>query len=340
MFRLTGNPIAQDKWVLSSALQKLIRRGLTDHAVEVAHQLEVVSPGYVRRRLPVIAFEEVGLADGDACLEAVMRCRRADLQSGSDSATAEAVRALSNAVKSRTSCDAACLLEGDPQIQAAIARLAEAMDSDLLAIAANGAMPWGDRAAALGRLLNRRIRKRAAPPMVIDAVADLFGLPEAGSALLRLATTEPSMTAMLPLAFEAIRLSSGLVDEAGLPGSSELVNGVPLCALDMYCRTGRRVLARFVRESPEVQRLHREWRGPHSLLKAVSFAVFHCDSCALTRHVVAARATELREQIETLELAKHGVCGTERRDLYEAIKTDSGVLATLRTTALEALPCQ
>lgn len=341
MFLLSGMSIVRDKWILSSALQKLVRRGLTDAAVDVAQQLEVVSPGYFRRRFPVIAYEEVGLADGEACLEAVMLCRRADRWSGLDSPIAEAVRVLSRAVKSRAACDAACLLESDPDIQISLARQAGTSDSELLGVAASRAQPWGNRAAALARLLIRRTRGCAVQPSAIDAVVEVFALPMSAKVLLGLGTSaDPGMAAMLPLAYEAIQSPSGFVDEVGLPGSSDLVNGVPLCSVDMHSRTGRQALARFVRESPEVRRLQREWRGPPGLLRAVSFAVFHVDSSALSRHVVAAGAIELREKIETLELALQGLTGEKRGALYGAIKADAKLLAAVRTAALEALQCQ
>ena len=52
-----------DKWVLSSAVQKLIRPGNSDRAIHCALRLLQFDPSYLRRRLPVIAYEDIGLGN-------------------------------------------------------------------------------------------------------------------------------------------------------------------------------------------------------------------------------------------------------------------------------------
>jgi replication-associated recombination protein RarA len=44
-------------------LQKAIRRGRVDYAVAAADSLVVLEPDYVASRLPVIAYEDIGVAD-------------------------------------------------------------------------------------------------------------------------------------------------------------------------------------------------------------------------------------------------------------------------------------
>jgi hypothetical protein len=54
---------------VASALQKCIRRGLADDALFWATELDLASYGeYVRKRVRIIASEDVGLADNSACL--------------------------------------------------------------------------------------------------------------------------------------------------------------------------------------------------------------------------------------------------------------------------------
>src|SRR5689334_11289090 len=58
-----------DKWLLSSAVQKLIRRGLTELAVSTALGLHTLDPAYLPRRLPIIAFEDIGTGNPEACFD-------------------------------------------------------------------------------------------------------------------------------------------------------------------------------------------------------------------------------------------------------------------------------
>lgn len=67
-------PETTDKWLLSSALQKLIRRGRSIDAVVVAHRLHAVDPRYLPRRLPIIAVEDIGVGDLVCCHDAFTLC--------------------------------------------------------------------------------------------------------------------------------------------------------------------------------------------------------------------------------------------------------------------------
>src|SRR5258708_39704820 len=58
-----------DKWLLSSAVQKLIRRGLAEQAVKTALALHTLDPAYLPRRLPIIAFEDISVGDLEVCFD-------------------------------------------------------------------------------------------------------------------------------------------------------------------------------------------------------------------------------------------------------------------------------
>jgi len=146
------------------------------------------------------------------------------------------------------------------------------------------------------------------------------------------------MAVMLPLSVEAWASPRKVVDSPGLPGSDESVRGIPLCALDMYSRAGRGALSAFCKSSSEVRRFRASCRTASDLQKAVAMAVFHLDSCHLTRHVVTATSDELRQRIEILELARFGISADERPHLYRAITADAGVLNRARDRVLRGLP--
>jgi hypothetical protein len=53
----------QHKWRASSGMQKAIRQGNVETALRMAQGLFSLDPEYLWRRLPVIAMEDVGVAD-------------------------------------------------------------------------------------------------------------------------------------------------------------------------------------------------------------------------------------------------------------------------------------
>ena len=63
---LPNEPIAADPWVVSSLLQKSIRRGETEIAQRAAFTLFKLRGSAIWRRFMVIAFEDVGIGSVDA----------------------------------------------------------------------------------------------------------------------------------------------------------------------------------------------------------------------------------------------------------------------------------
>ena len=62
----------RDRWILTSLLQKAIRRGRVDYAVAAADSLVALEPDYVASRLPVIAYEDIGVADLPTLLASII----------------------------------------------------------------------------------------------------------------------------------------------------------------------------------------------------------------------------------------------------------------------------
>ena len=105
-------PSVVNRWVLTSALQKLVRRGLADEAKAVALALHHLDPQYLRRRLPIIALEDVSLGDVEACCDVISLCSHSRWWKTNPAVTISyAVEVLSLSVKSRVACDAFCLTE-------------------------------------------------------------------------------------------------------------------------------------------------------------------------------------------------------------------------------------
>jgi len=63
-------------YLAKSALQKCVRRGMVEHALRHAWYMECFSEGSVRKRLPVIAVEDIGLADTDLVAMVIERAAK------------------------------------------------------------------------------------------------------------------------------------------------------------------------------------------------------------------------------------------------------------------------
>jgi hypothetical protein len=61
--------VISDKYLLSSALQKCIRRGAAVQSIAIAVRLHQIDPAYLPRRIPIIALEDIGLGDTLVCQE-------------------------------------------------------------------------------------------------------------------------------------------------------------------------------------------------------------------------------------------------------------------------------
>ena len=131
-----------DKWLLSSAVQKLIRRGRAEQAVKTALALHALDPAYLPRRLPIIAFEDIGIGNLEGCFDTlhVFGTQRFS----TDISEPDRLRLIANlvfrlawSVKSRTGCDIFCLAHADQSTSTAAARFSRSSERCLVAMAAD-----------------------------------------------------------------------------------------------------------------------------------------------------------------------------------------------------------
>lgn len=99
--------VREDKWKLASQLQKAIRHGQSDVAVQAARDLHGVEPAYLRYRLAVIAVEDVAAGSPEIVEDAFSGgWRKADVAARGDLPFLERVVAgFAAASKDRTPCD-------------------------------------------------------------------------------------------------------------------------------------------------------------------------------------------------------------------------------------------
>lgn len=338
-------PGVEDKWVLSSALQKLIRRGQPLQAINVGLRLHEIDPDYLPRRLPVIAIEDVGIGDLLVCRDVLLTCSATRWWRAEASRTiAFLVDSLARAVKSRTACDVLCLAEAHRAAPPMMAALLAATPSQLVGIATNRGRPRLERMNALRLLGGVTVRQGARYVQVsrcdlraLDQVACELELPPLIRWLMSQNRKTGNLASMLPIVVEA---ASGRVVRKGgdFPHSLDTVSGVPLCGIDMFSEVGRGALREFFLTSASFKNFAAQHIKSPRPMQLFNMALFHAESSILDRYLAAPALDRLTLEVEHEEMGHLGMTDPEHRtELRDLILADAGRLASIRRQRLAPL---
>lgn len=338
-------PVFEDKWVLSSALQKLIRRGKPLQAINIGLRLHQLDPGYLSRRLPVIAIEDVGIGDLSVCRDVLLTCSATRWwRAEASRAIAFLVGAMARAIKSRSACDAVCLAEAHRGAPPLMASLLAATPSQLVGIAANRGRPRLERMNALRLLGGVTVRQGARYVQVsrcdlraLDQVACELELPPMVRWLMSQNRKTGNLACMLPIVVEAA--SERVVRQGGdFPHSLDALSGVPLCSVDMFSEVGRGALREFFLSSTSFKNFAaRHIKSPRPI-RLFNMALFHAESAILDRYLAAPALDRLTLEVEHEEMGHLGMTDPEHRmELRDLILADAGRLASIRRKRLAPL---
>jgi hypothetical protein len=352
-FRERGVPA--DKWLLSSAAQKLIRRGRAEQAVKTALALHALDPAYLPRRLPIIAFEDIGIGNLIACFDIlhVFRSQRfavATSEPERRQILANLVYRLARSVKSRTACDIFCLAHVDQNISTAAAKFSRSSEQCLIAMASDRAAEVTSRALALHLLSGMSVQEgrwhrtlSRFNPGALRAVAKKLHLPPVVASMLIEGRNTSGLAAMLPLVVEAVADATDLQTKHITEGEPKAlaekpILGLPAYSADMYTRVGKSAIAEF---SGAIRQKHPRFfetipdARTHS--KLVGMAIFHAEGSKLDRWLENKILAQYRERVEHAELHVRGLPDPESREqLYRLLETECRLLWQIRRTHLRA----
>lgn len=314
---LQSKPIVADPWIVSSLLQKSIRRGEVEIAQRAALTLFKMRGAGIWRRFMVIAFEDVGIGSVDAVtmtvaagsdaanrkasggdlrvaahlagvLAGAPKDRSADHLTGAKDhpALAEFARATANAAVV-TALSSVCDMTLDLPHRAVAARFASGVGE--------GSEHKGD----LGKLLT---------------VFCGLGVPEDLVAATHIAagTREP-ITVMVPLIWLAAdKGQQRSVSDCSVPPLAK-VGDVPLYALDMHTRLGREAIWRFACENDSARTCLERFVPASRRRRAVNVAAFYADAAPVARRLMWDQSMSLETFGTERDLLFAG--GTSRRHL-------------------------
>ena len=338
---LAETPIAVDPWVVSSLLQKSIRRSETEIAGRAAYTFVKLKGSAIWRRLTVIAFEDIGIGSVDALTMIVAAADDSAWRKnhGGDLKLAvHLVGVLSEAPKDR-SADYLCGARDHP----ALAGFAQAMANTALKSRLSHVHDQ-----ALG-LPQRAIATLSAPGIGsrgeisrgtggLDALLAVFrelGVPEelvAATGIAAARTREP-ITVMVPLLWLAARNSKQQVCNFAIP-SLVKSGDVPLYALDKHTRLGRDAIWRFACENNSVRACLARFVPASQRRSAAYVAAFYVDAAPIARRLMWDQSQALEAFGIERDLLHAGVPADGIQPLLAAMRASLGHINELRAQVL------
>jgi hypothetical protein len=253
-------PLFPDVHVISSCLQKSLRRGDVGVALTAARLLLRLEPERLWRRLCVCAFEEFGLVDLSmtARVVAVSQSRAFRALQGEERVLVHLIERLCASPKDRRLDDLYAL---GSVVQTQPEQLRSLEEGPLAAVVA----PLVHQTARLIGSCERAVPRRSFRAIAVQGCETALrtmlrdGLVDEGLAALCLAGVRQSrclLPMLLPLAIEATESCGGLGEAVAvaLPAVPSF-GGMPAYAFDGFTRLGREVLVKLGKSEPRLMAL-------------------------------------------------------------------------------------
>jgi len=335
--------IPVDAEIISSLLQKSIRRGETSLAQFAARRLLAQRGADVWRRLLVIAFEDVGIGAPDLLIEAVSIAADPNSRKrlgGNEASAVHLADLLAAAPKDRSSDYLICAALFHPRLRSIRLALQRAPLTDCLtvvedaewglperAVAAwlGSGIPWLGERGEEGDLLALLdcYRQLGVPDGLVDAVG--IAAHKTGEAI----------TILVPLLWLAAGGGSFHVHQSPVP-PLQAAAGVPLYALDLDTRLGRAAIARFALENRSVRAFLEANVRPLRWAEAVQMAAFYVDGMPVAKRLDWPASYELEVLGRQTCLSRAGVRRDAQEDLCAVISENLEHLNEIRAAELLA----
>jgi hypothetical protein len=277
----------------------------------------LAEPDYVAARLPIIAYEDVGVADLTCLLWTKQAAATIPVQTQTERrkiATAIAGR-LADALKSRTACDILCLTNCSPEATQYADDLVRLGLTDWIDAATTSTQPLIKRAVAWRFILGlaaggRRpnIAVAGSRNAVLATVAEAMQLPMGLVAAIQAGTGTHNLHAALALAHELLYSTSEVRIKHGnsSPIAGRVAGGLMLCALDMYTRAGRTAYRRVLSSAPRLVAMLRRYAPHGDPVECVGMLMFHAEGSLLSRGVESPASAEVQVEVEQAEAMSAG----------------------------------
>ena len=314
--------LPREKWLLASQLQKAIRRGLSDFAYATASILCEVDRRYVVRRLPVIAYEDIGVAN-PPLLALVKHALRAAPSILSSQDAADLVGGIASVLaaspKSRTACDIASLVAVHLS-SADIGKRISTLRQDAIAeTAANRDAPLIERAIAWRHLATRRrfiedfVKPHDGPDWSFASLlasGRAMHVPDEVLRLVMIGQGTYDLNCYLPLAHETV--FGNVAHSVNTARAKHTTSFGPIleCAVDIYTRIGQSAYRKLVASQSGLRKLLDMHLRRSNRVRAVGTLLFYLEGSLLDQSIVSDASKALLAEVEKEEARDCGFVTT------------------------------
>lgn len=316
-------PLPINPWLAMSLLQKAIRRGHNDWAQAATATLLETSPDRFWRRINVIAFEDIGVADRNVIglTVAALHGKRWRRQNGGDAQIAAyLVDVMCEAEKCRAADDLATACEWHPHGESdrlcltfkPIPELLDHIDGSGSLITKALAL-WF--AIGTNRHGSENLRERRGEPYpVFDALCER-GFDNEAVEIAREGYKKGAgiLAALHVPLVQAAREQPTEVRADNIP-SDELTNEIPCWVLDMHTREGKGALARYRKRHTEFNKWLDDKIDPRRRQHTLYRMLFSVESGLVDRRFSWEKADRLSAMVET------EICGIHPDEMREGLR--------------------
>ncbi|MCE8006164.1 hypothetical protein [Aestuariivita sp.] len=290
-------PPPMSPWIAASLLQKAIRRGDVPPTQLAVSSLMMTDPTRFWRRLGVIAFEDIGLANLPLVGQVTIAQRGKTFRRGFGGEARVAMGLatdLARSAKNRAADDLLCVLTDHPMIAGLTQKLAAMSERQLLGVVA-GCGDTTTRCVAADMFAvncNSPLHKVAA------RLTYALGVAPSVSWLVIEGWTRTRT--MLPLLVGLLTQENGLRQpnpDDQMPDEVEIA-GIPGWALDMFTREGKAAIRRLMAGKSDVARYARVTFPYAGRTRLLGEAVFRVESGLLRNRLDGQKGQRLRSQME------------------------------------------
>lgn len=286
------NILHGDHWIISSILQKSIRRGDIHLACQAAASYFNLNGHSIWRRLLVIAFEDIGIGTYDALIETAAISSSSEWRhkvGGDYHVLMYLVTKLCLATKDRSSDYLICTAHDHPALEnvrnwactlSLRQRIEIAMDLKYslpvratMAWFASG-LEWGDETRVGKNDINSLFNSfcdRGVPYLIAQATLHAANV-----------TKEP-IAVMIPILFEELQKDNSLGAKSPPIPKTVFVDEIPTYALDMHTRAGRKSIINFSETNHNVNKLLLKCCPPSAYVDVALLASFYTDGSLVNK---------------------------------------------------------
>ena len=300
-------PMEISPWLAMSLLQKAIRRDREDLALSAAATLLLTSPQRFWRRIAVIAFEDIGIANFHlvSLVTVALRGKIWRAKIGGEWAVASyLVRRMARSPKCRAADDLAIAASYHPDFEQKRLQLTFRPLKQLLTIML-GSRNLLERSIALWYTIGtdrcpvETMRERRGDPAAVFASLAEVGIPEKVVVIARegFRRTNAMLCPLSILLWQKSYSSVSQIEPEVLP-PEVLVGDVPGWAFDMHVREGNIYLKRLLGRDCETARWVKENVPPHLRVIFLGGILFRIESGLVAQRLNWVTANRLREIVD------------------------------------------